>query len=327
MTLVRRAAPADDAERLGFVHREAAHPLVEHRGDADVPVAALFEVLVGELLQHADRRHVLHEVAALAVADGDVFHALFGGEKRLDDRDRVRDARRNERAGQRTVRLTVDGNAGFLIDAGETVDVLPVGDRLFHRNVLRVRQVVGNAAALVAREAARIGDLGQKTRVRRAVAHLDRRVQRVDEPAAAVYAVIDGRETVQHGTAFLHRFANAGLRLLIPVLAGITVDRGGQKIRLALVLQIGQKLDLRVDQRHARARLDQRDALVFGVDQLLGKDLVIRQRFMECDRLFEIDFRAGRPLLQNFFADRVELIIRNALILYGHLQLTPLSKW
>ena len=323
----RCAAPADDAERLRFVLRETAHPLMEDGGDDHVLVAVLLEVFVRELLEHADRRDVLHEVAALTVADGDVLHALLGGEQRLDDRDRVRDAGGHERAGQRTVRLAVDGNARFLIDAGETVHVLPVRDRLFHRNALCVREVIGDAAAFVAGEAARVCDLGEQTRVRRAVAHLDRRVQRVDQPSAARNAVIDRREAVQHGAALLHRLADAVFGFLIPVLTRIAVDRGGQKIRLALVLQIRQKLDLRVDERHARARLDQRDALVLGVDQLFRKDLVIRQRLVEFDRLFEIDLRAGRPLLQNFLADGIEFVIRDALILYRHLFLTPLSEW
>ena len=322
-----RAAPGDDAERLCFVLREPAHPLMEHGGHAHVPVSALFEVLVGELLQHADRRHVLHEIAALAVADGDVLHALLGGKQRFDDRDRVRDAGGHERAGQRTVRLAVDRNARFLIDAGQPVDVLPVFDRLFHRNVLRVGQVIGDAAALVAGEAARVGDLGQKPRVRRAVAHLDRRVQRVDESAAARDAVIDRRESVQHGAALLHGFTNAVLGFLVAVLTRVAVDRGGQKVRFALVLQVRQKLDLRVDQRDARARLDQRSAVVLGVDQLFRKDLVIGQGFVERDRFFEIDLRAGRPLLQDVLTDGVELVVGNALILYRHLSLTPLSEW
>ena len=300
---------------------------MEHGCHADIFITVLFEVLVGELLEHADRRHVLHEVSALTVADGDVLHALLGGKKRLDDRDRVRDAGGYERAGQGTVRLAVDGNARFLIDAGQTVDVLPVRNGLFHRNVLGVRQVIGDAAALVACEAARVRDLREQTRVRRAVAHLDRGIQRVDEPAAARNAVVDRRKTVQHGAAFLHRFTDAVLRFLIAVLARVAVDRGGQKVRFALVLQIGQKLDLRVDQRNARARLDQRDPLVLGVDQLFRKDLVSGQRLVELDRFLEIDFRAGRPLLQNFLANGVELVIRDALILYRHLSLTPLSKW
>ena len=103
---------------------------MEHGGHGDVAVAALGEIFVGQLLEGADGGDVLNEVAALAVADGDVLDALLGGEQRLDDGDGVGDAGRDEGAGQRAVGLTVDRDAGLLIDAGQTVDILPVADGL-----------------------------------------------------------------------------------------------------------------------------------------------------------------------------------------------------
>ena len=98
MTLVALARAAmvlprgDNAESLGLIGGEAAHPLVQNGGDHHVIVAVLLQVLLRELLQRLNGGYVLNEVAALAVAHGDVLDALFGGQKGLDDGHGVGDA-------------------------------------------------------------------------------------------------------------------------------------------------------------------------------------------------------------------------------------------
>ena len=288
-------------------------------------MAALFEVFVRKLFQRADGRNVLHKVAALAVADGDVLYALLRREQRFDDGDRMGNAGGHEGAGERAVGLAVDGNARFFIEAGQTVHILPVADGALHGDVFCVRQVVGDAAAFIAREAARIGDLGEKARIRSPVAHLDGRIEAVDQLAAAGNAVVDCREAVEHGTAFLEGFADARFRLFVAVLAGVAVDRGGQEIRLALVLQVGEQLDLILDERNARARLDQRYAAVLRVDQLLGEHLLVGQGFVVSDGFLKVYGLAGRPLLQHFFADFVKLLVGDAFILQVHRFQAPSS--
>ena len=80
------ATGSDYAERLGFVRREAAHPLVQHGGDDHVRVAVLRQILVRQLFQRADGGDVLFQIAALPVAHGDVLHALLRRQQRFDNR-------------------------------------------------------------------------------------------------------------------------------------------------------------------------------------------------------------------------------------------------
>lgn len=112
-------AGRDDAERLCLVRREAAHPLVQHRRDNYVVIAVLCKIFLRQLLKCADCGDVLDQVAALAVADRDVFHALLRRKQRLDDGDRV-------------------GNAG----AGTSVPVSgPYGSRLMETPISSYRPV------------------------------------------------------------------------------------------------------------------------------------------------------------------------------------------
>jgi len=159
------------------------------------------------------------------------------------------------------------------------------------------------------------------------MAHLNGRIEAVDELTAARNAMVYGREAVEHGAALFKGFADAGFGFFVAVLAGIAVNRGGQKIRLALVLQIGQKLDLILDERYAGARLNQRYAAVLCVDQLLGKHLFVRQGFVVCNGFIQIYRLAGRPLLQHFFTDFVKFLIGDAFILQVHRFQAPLSLW
>ena len=98
---------------------------MQYRGNNDLIVPVFVQIFLGQLLKRADGRDVLHDVAALPVADGDVAHALFGGKQRFDDGSRVRNARRHQRAGQRSVRLPIDGDPHFLVQARQTVNILP----------------------------------------------------------------------------------------------------------------------------------------------------------------------------------------------------------
>ena len=124
-------AQGDNAEGLGLIGGEAAHPLVQNGGDHHVIIAVLLQVLLRELLQRLNGGYVLNEVAALSVAHGDVLDALFGGQKGLDDGHGVGDAGGHQGAGEGTVGLPVDGHAVFLIEAGETVHILPVQNGSF----------------------------------------------------------------------------------------------------------------------------------------------------------------------------------------------------
>ena len=72
---------------------------------------------------------------------------------------------------------------------------------------------------------------------------------------------------------------------------------------------------MRVYERDACAGLYERYAPVLRVDELLRKDLMLRQGLMEFDRLVKIDVRARGPLLEDLFADGVEFVVGDALIL------------
>ena len=319
------AAHGDHAEGLGLVRREAAHPLVQHGGDHHVAVTVLGQVFLGQLLQGADGGHVLHQVAALAVAHGDVLHALLGGQQRLDDGGGVGDAGGNQRAGERAVGLAVDGHAHLLIQAGQAVDVLPVLDGALHGDVLAVGQVVGDAAALVAGEAAGVGDFGQQPGVGGSVAHLHGHVHALDDLAALGNAVVHRREAVEHGAIQAQGLVDAVLRLLVAVLAGVAVDGGGQQVGLAELLQVLEQLDVALHHRHACAGLDQRAAILLGGDQLLGEDAVFGHRLMIADSLLQVDILAGRPLGQYFLTERLKFGVRNLLVLYNHRFQAPFS--
>ena len=64
-----------------LVLREAAHPLVQYGGDGDIGIAIAGQILISQLFQAADSGDVLHQVAALAIAHGDVLDALLSARK------------------------------------------------------------------------------------------------------------------------------------------------------------------------------------------------------------------------------------------------------
>ena len=188
------------AEGLGLVRREAAHPLVKHRGDDHIVIAEPVQVLLGKLLEGTDCRHVLNQVPALTVAHGDVLYALLRRKQSLDYGDGMAYAGRNESSGKGAVGLAVYGNAHFLIQSGEAVDVLPIGYGAFYGNVFAVGQIVADAAALVACKAAGKAYFGEQAGVRSAVANLYRHIQGFYYTAAAGNTVIYRGKAVEHGT-------------------------------------------------------------------------------------------------------------------------------
>ena len=235
------------------------------------------------------------------------------------------DAWRNQSSGQRTVRFPVDADAGFLIDTGESVAVLPVADGLFQLHILGVRNIVGNAAAFIAGETCRIGDFRQQTGIRCAVADLYRCIQFIDDVTACIQTVVDNRQTVEHGFAFADGFLDADFRFLVAVLTGVAVNGGRQQICAALVLQISQQLNVIFYQGNACTRLNQGLPFFFGFNQLLAEDFVFRQILMELHRLIKIHICAGWPLCQNFFLLAVKFIVCQFFILQFHRMLAPFS--
>ena len=320
-----QTAGGDDAEGLGLVGGEAAHPLVQYRGDHHVGIAVLVQVLVRQLLEGADSGHVLDQVAALAIAHGDVLHALLRRQQCLNDGSGMGNAGGHQSAGQGAVGLAVDGHTHLFVQAGQTVHVLPVADGALHGNVLAVGQVIGDAAALVAGETSGIGDLGQQAGVRGAVADLDGGVEALDDLAATGNAVVHRREAVEHGAVQAHGLPDAVLRLLVAVLAGVAVNGGGQQVGLALVLEVLQKLDVLADEGHTRAGLDQSPARLLGVQELFGKDALIRHRLVVIYCFLKVHVLSGGPLGQDFLAQPCELIVRDPLIFQLHISPTPFS--
>ena len=147
-------------------------------------------------------------------------------------------AGRNKSSRKRTVGFTVDGNTRFFVDARKPVNILPIADRLLHRDALCIGQVIGNAAAFIACETARIGNFGQKPRIRGTVAHLNRHIDTLHNLPAAVDAVVDGREAVEHGAALFLGGLDALFGLGIAILPGVAVNGSRQQVGLALFLQI-----------------------------------------------------------------------------------------
>ena len=273
----------------------------------------------------SDGRHVLDQVAALAVAHGDVLHALLRRQQGLDDGRGVGDAGGHQGAGEGAVGLPVDGYAHLLIEARETVHVLPVPDGALHGDVLAVGQVVGDAAALVAGEAAGVGDLGEQPGVRGAVADLEGGVDALDDLTAAGHAVVYRREAVEHGPAQAHGLLDAVLRLLVAVLAGVAVNGGGQQVRLAGVLEVLHELDVLADDRHAGPGLHQGLALRLGGQQLLGEDPVLLHGLVVVHGLLQIHVLPGGPLGQDLLPQAGELVVGNALIFDIHASPAPFS--
>ena len=252
--------------------------------------------------------------------------------QRLDDGDRVGDAGWYQGAGQRAVWLTVDRDARFFVDTGQAVNILPVKHGLLDRNVLCIRNIVGDTAALVGGKAARVGNLGQQSCVRGAVTDLQRGVQRVHYLTAAVYAVVNCREAVEvwvevavgHALFFAADTLSA---VFVLVLTGIGVDGGRQQVRLAGILQVLEQLDVIFNQAHAGSWLDQGNAFLFGLVELVGEYFVLRQGFVVGNRLVQVYLAAGRPCGKDLFTNFIKFVVGPFFIfdVNGfHLAFTPL---
>ena len=148
--------------------------------------------------------------------------------------------------------------------------------------------------------------------------HLHRDIQAFNDLTAARNAVIDGREAVEHGPLRLDGFQNAVFRLFIAVLAGVAVNGGGQQVSLALVLQIGQKLDVLFNQSDAGAGLNQGLPLFLGCFELARKILALGHLLVVVKGLLQIDVLACRPLAQDLFPQFAEFVVRDAFVLYFH---------
>ena len=234
---------------------------MENRGYDNIIIAVFMHVFVCQLFKGADRRNILNKVAALAVADGDIANSLLCCKQSLNNRNRMGYAGRNKSSRKRTVGFTVDGNTRFFVDARKPVNILPIADRLLHRDALCIGQVIGNSAALIACETARIGNFGQKARIGCAVAHLNGSVQCFNEHTAARNAVIDGGKAVKQGTAEPLGLLYAVFGFFIAVLTGVAVNGCRKQIGFAVILKISQQLDMFGNQRNARTRLNQSDTL------------------------------------------------------------------
>ena len=314
-----QAAGGDDTEGLGLVRGEAAHPLVQHRGDHHVVIAVLVQVLFRQLFQSLDGGHVLAQVAALAIANANVFDTLLRGQQRLDDGDGVGDAGGHQGAGQGAVGLPVDGNAHFLIKTGEAVHILPVPDGALHGDVLAVGQVVGNAAALIAGKAAGVGDFGKQPGIGGAVADLNRHIDAFNDLAAVENAVVDSREAIEHGPAQTDGLGNAVFGLLVPVLTGVGVNGGGQQIGLAFLFQKLQQLDMLFQYGNTGTGLNQGTVVPLGVDQLLGEVAVGGHILVIGNGFFQVHILTGGPLGQNFLTLCQKFAFGNLFIFQFHI--------
>ena len=252
-----RRAPADDGERPRLVLGKSAHPLVKDDGQVEVGIARCLEILVRHLAQAVNGGDVLHHVSALAVAERERAHALLQGEQSFENAHRMADAGRHERAGQRTERFAVDGHAVFLVQPHNRSTYFQSVDGIPKRHILRVGNVVGNAAPLEAREAAGKSDFSQKPRIGCAVPHLHRTGKTLGHSPAPRNAVVDDGETVQHRCAGVFRFLDALRSFCITILPCIGVNGCRQKVRLTFRFKEAQQPNVLVDEGHARAGLNQ----------------------------------------------------------------------
>ena len=191
---------------------------------------------------------------------------------------------------------------------------------------------LGGATALVGGKAARVGNLGQQSCVRGTVTDLQRGVQRVHYLTAAVYAVVNCREAVEvwvevavgHALFFAADTLSA---VFVLVLTGIGVDGGRQQVRLAGILQVLEQLDVIFNQAHAGSWLDQGNAFLFGLVELVGEYFVLRQGFVVGNRLVQVYLAAGRPCGKDLFTNFIKFVVGPFFIfdVNGfHLAFTPL---
>ena len=111
--------------------------------------------------------------------------------------------------------------------------------------------------------------------------------------------MIDRGKAIEHGAPEPDGFLNAVLRFGIAVLPGVAVDRGGQKVGLALLLQILHELDMFLDHRHAGTRLNERPPRFLGLQKLRGKDTFRREPFLIISGLLQVYVLSRRPLAKN----------------------------
>ena len=182
--------------------------------------------------------YILNKVSTLAVPNGDVLNTLLCSQNAFDNRYSMGYAGGNQSARKRAKRFAVYRNTGLFIHAGQAIDILPVHYGFCKVCIFCIGNVVADAAALVACKAARIRDFGKKARIRRAMAHLHRCVERVDDLPATANAMVHRRKAVQHAFSVVDGFFNAHLCFLETVLAGVAVNRCGQQIRFAFVLEM-----------------------------------------------------------------------------------------
>ena len=206
------------------------------------------------------------------------------------------DAGGHQGAGEGTVGLPVDGYAHLLVDACQTVHILPIPDGTLHGNVLAVGQVVGNTAALVAGEATGVGDFGQKSGVGGAVAHLNGGMDAFDDPTATGNTDVDGGEAVEQGTAQTDGLGNAVFGLGIAVLPGVAVNGAGQEVGFAIVLQVLQQLDVLLNHRHTGTGLYQRPAVPLGAEQLFRENPLFGHGLVVVHSFLQVNILAGGPL-------------------------------
>ena len=142
------------------------------------------QVLFGQSFQRTNCSDILNQIPALTISDCNILNTLFCCQQCFYNCNRMGNTRRNKCSGQGTVRLTVDGNACLLINARQPVTILPVCNGTLNRNAFCIRDIVGNAAAFIARKSCGVNNLRQKACIWRTMTNLKRYVDRVNYLAA-----------------------------------------------------------------------------------------------------------------------------------------------
>ena len=153
--------------------------------------------------------------------------------------------------------------------------------------------------------------------------HLQRRMDALDHAAAAGDTVIDRGEAIEHGAPEPDGFLDAVLRFGIAVLPGVAVDRGGQKVGLAFLLQILHELDMLLDHRHTGARLNERPPRFLGLQKLCRKDTFRREPFLIISGLLQVYVLSRRPLAKDLLPFLHEDAFVQLFVLNFHLSDLP----
>ena len=213
-----------------------------------------------------------------------------------------------------TVWLTVDLYAGFFIDTGQTVNVLPILHGLLDRNVLCIWNVVGDTATFVGGKAACVGDFGQQSCIRCTMSYLKRGIQRFYNLTAALYTMVNCREAVEVWMEFaachaLFFTSDTLSTVFILVLTGIGVDGAWQQVCSAFVLKVFEQLDMVFNQTNTSSWLYQGNAIFFCFVELVGEDFVFRQGFVVSDGLVEVYFLTGFPGSEDLFTNFIKFVV------------------